>query len=78
MRKKDEVIEVFGGALPSFVPAESDHIRGDSTGTARLHRCRSSFRDWAGNVSNFPRELVETALRSAAALQRYSAGKPPS
>ena len=23
---------------------------------------RSSFRDWAGNVSNFPREIVETSL----------------
>jgi integrase len=23
---------------------------------------RSSFRDWAGNVSSFPREVVETAL----------------
>ena len=22
----------------------------------------SSFRDWAGNVSNFPREITETAL----------------
>jgi hypothetical protein len=23
---------------------------------------RSGFRDWAGNVSNFPREITETAL----------------
>ena len=23
---------------------------------------RSSFRDWAGNVSNFPRDITETAL----------------
>lgn len=29
---------------------------------ATVHGFRSSFRDWAGNVSNFPRELVETAL----------------
>jgi len=27
-----------------------------------VHGFRSSFRDWAGNVSNFPRELAETAL----------------
>jgi integrase len=27
-----------------------------------VHGFRSSFRDWAGNVSSFPRELVETAL----------------
>jgi integrase len=29
---------------------------------ATVHGFRSSFRDWAGNVSNFPRELIETAL----------------
>jgi integrase len=27
-----------------------------------VHGFRSSFRDWAGNVSSFPREIVETAL----------------
>ena len=27
-----------------------------------VHGFRSSFRDWAGNVSNFPHEVVETAL----------------
>ncbi len=29
---------------------------------APVHGFRSSFRDWAGNVSNFPREVTETAL----------------
>ena len=29
---------------------------------ATVRGFRSSFRDWAGNVSNFPRELIETAL----------------
>jgi hypothetical protein len=29
---------------------------------ATVHGFRSSFRDWAGNVSNFPREIKETAL----------------
>jgi integrase len=29
---------------------------------ATVHGFRSSFRDWAGNVSNFSRELIETAL----------------
>ena len=27
-----------------------------------MHGFRSSFRDWAGNVSSFPREVTETAL----------------
>jgi len=30
--------------------------------SATVHGFRSSFRDWAGNASNFPRELIETAL----------------
>jgi integrase len=29
---------------------------------ATVHGFRSSFRDWAGNVSTFPREVIETAL----------------
>ncbi len=29
------------------------------------HGFRSTFRDWAGNVSSFPRELIETALAHA-------------
>lgn len=27
-----------------------------------VHGFRSTFRDWAGNVSSFPREVAETAL----------------
>ena len=29
---------------------------------ATVHGFRSSFRDWAGNVPNLPREITETAL----------------
>ncbi len=29
---------------------------------ATVHGFRSSFRDWAGNVTNFPREITEMAL----------------
>ena len=29
---------------------------------ATVHGFRSSFRDWAGNVTSFPREVIETAL----------------
>jgi hypothetical protein len=29
---------------------------------ATVHGFRSSFRDWAGNVSSFPREITETGL----------------
>ena len=36
-------------------------MRGDAT----IHGFRSSFRDWAGNETNFPRELAEQALAHA-------------
>jgi hypothetical protein len=36
-----------------------------------VHGFRSSFRDWAGNVSNFPREVTETALAPDKAEQAY-------
>jgi integrase len=29
---------------------------------ATVHGFRSTFRDWAGNISSFPREVTETAL----------------
>ena len=37
-------------------------LRRMKVNNATVHGFRSSFRDWAGNVSNFPRELIETAL----------------
>lgn len=33
--------------------------------TATVHGFRSSFRDWAGNETNFPREVAEAALAHA-------------
>src|SRR5258705_7559837 len=46
---------------------------------ATVHGFRSSFRDWAGNVSNFPREITETALAHAigdTAEQAYRRSDP--
>ncbi|WP_407123201.1 tyrosine-type recombinase/integrase [Bradyrhizobium sp. STM 3561] len=37
-------------------------LRRTKVGDVTVHGFRSSFRDWAGNVSSFPREIVETAL----------------
>lgn len=37
-------------------------LRRKKVENATVHGFRSSFRDWAGNVSNFPREITETAL----------------
>jgi integrase len=35
--------------------------------TATVHGFRSSFRDWAGNETSYPRDLIETALAHAIA-----------
>ena len=37
-------------------------LRRMKIGNATVHGFRSSFRDWAGNVSIFPREVIEAAL----------------
>lgn len=37
-------------------------LRRMKAGDVTVHGFRSSFRDWAGKVSSFPREIVETAL----------------
>src|SRR6478672_7484466 len=37
-------------------------LRRMKIGNATVHGFRSSFRDWAGNVTSFPREVTETAL----------------
>ena len=44
---------------------------------ATMHGFRSSFRDWVGNETNFPREVAEAALAHVigdAAEQAYGAG----
>jgi integrase len=46
-------------AMPGVLYA----LRGDG---ATVHGFRSSFRDWAGNETNFPRELAEQALAHVA------------
>ena len=42
---------------------------------ATVHGSRSSFRDWAGNVSNFPREIAETALAHVIGDHRTRIGR---
>ena len=44
---------------------------------ATMHGFRSSFRDWVGNETNFPREIAEAALAHVvgdAAEQAYRRG----
>ncbi|MGP2492297.1 tyrosine-type recombinase/integrase [Mesorhizobium sp. PUT5] len=37
-------------------------LRAAGAGDATLHGLRSSFRDWAGDETHYPRDLIETAL----------------
>ena len=39
-----------------------DMLRRRMNVDATVHGFRSSFRDWAGNETGYPRELIETAL----------------
>ena len=37
-------------------------LRGSTASRLTVHGFRSSFRDWAGNQTNYPREVAEAAL----------------
>lgn len=64
------VIRRMNGDVPIWMDANGQ--------TVTVHGFRSSFRDWAGEVSNFPREVIEHALahqlkdKAEAAYQRGS------
>ena len=47
---------------PLSTTAMGKVLRRINIDNATVHGFRSSFRDWAGNVTNFPREVTETAL----------------
>lgn len=59
---------VFAGHVPSRPlsnMAMEMILRRMNVLDATVHGFRSSFRDWSGNVTNFPREVIETALAHA-------------
>jgi integrase len=43
-------------------PIGSTSVRKEVRGAATIHGFRSSFRDWAGNETSFPREVAEQCL----------------
>jgi integrase len=53
---------VFPGQARNKPLSNKAMLRRMKVEDATVHGFRSSFRDWAGNVSSFPREVVETAL----------------
>jgi integrase len=46
-------------------PIGATSLRKECLGAQTIHGFRSSFRDWAGNETNFPREVAEQALAHA-------------
>lgn len=60
LKDNDRVFPGAGGKLLSDV-AVNKTLHAVAPGVT-VHGFRSSFRDWAGEVSNFPREIAEAAL----------------
>jgi integrase len=58
---------VFEGAKPGQLIGENAllHALKAVAPGATTHGCRSSFRDWCGDRTNFPREIAEAALAHA-------------
>ena len=44
------------------LPAMNRTLQRMTADTVTVHGFRSSFRDWAGNETSYPRDLIETAL----------------
>ena len=59
-KRGDFVFPGQGRAKPLSNMAMDMMLRRMKAENATVHGFRSSFRDWAGNVSSFPREVVET------------------
>lgn len=59
--KSTEKVFAVGGAARSNM-AMTMLLRRMGHGDVTVHGFRSSFRDWAGDVTQFPREIVEQAL----------------
>ena len=59
---------VFGGerdGRPISDTAMTKALRRAATGKPTLHGLRSSFRDWCGDQTDFPRDVAEAALAHA-------------
>lgn len=61
-RTSDIVFESPRGAKPLSHVAMAKVIERMAVENATVHGFRSSFRDWAGNETSFPREIAEAAL----------------
>jgi integrase len=62
LKSKDFVFPGHSRGKPLSSMAMEMMLRRMKIEGATVHGFRSSFRDWAGNVTTFPREVTETAL----------------
>jgi integrase len=62
IRTGDFVFPGQRGDRPLWSVTMNMTLRRMKADTITVHGFRSSFRDWAGNESHFPRDLIETAL----------------
>lgn len=75
----DVIFEGGRGGKPISDTAMTKALRAAGAGDATLHGLRSSFRDWCGDHTEFPREVAEAALahvisdRTEAAYRRGTA-----
>ena len=66
MRQRATSVYMFGGDKPVSATAMTKALRLASPDkAATLHGLRSSFRDWCGDCTEYPRELAEAALAHA-------------
>jgi integrase len=65
MRQGDLVFPGQAGDAPLSGEAFAVVMRGLGRGGVTVHGFRSSFRDWCGEQTNFPREIAEAALAHA-------------
>jgi integrase len=59
--ERSDLVFAVGGAARSNM-AMTMLLRRMGHGDVTVHGFRSSFRDWAGDSTHFPREIVEQAL----------------
>ena len=61
-RQNDYVFPGLRGDRPLTIAAPLKQLRDLGHSDLTVHGFRSSFRDWAGETTNFPREICEAAL----------------
>ena len=62
LRKDCHGVTIFGNGKPLSNMAMSELLKGAAGNGYTVHGFRSSFRDWAGDATHYPRDVIEMAL----------------